>query len=444
MSGSSQVRWQLIGWLFLLSAISYLDRVNMSVAGSTLAHDYGLSRQQLSWILGAFTAGYALCQAPAGRVADVLGPRRTLALAAVWWAVFSSLSAAVPVGSLALGLFLAIRFTLGVGEATMYPASNRVVARWIPVRERGVATGIIFTGVGIGTAVAAPLVTKVMLRYGWRASFPVCGVLGLLVGAAWFVVARDTPDESARVSPTERALIRDGVSASVATAPLPWRDILLNRDVALLTLAYFCYGYSAYIFFNWFFTYLSTLRHLDLHATARYAMLPGLGMALGSSCGGWINDRLTQRFGPRVGRCLFASAAVTVAAVFIAIGPTIVDARLAAVILAGGAGTLYLAQSSFWSASADIAGPSAGAVSGVMNMGAQIGGFTTTILTPWIGDHFGWSASFFTAAGLCLVAAVAWAAVRPDREIRSVATAVLRGGEGYAAVDSASIAAIRD
>ena len=444
MSGTSNMRWQLIGWLFLLSAISYLDRVNLSIAGGTLAHDYGLSRQQLSWILGAFTAGYALCQAPAGRVADRLGARRTLAIAAVWWAVFSSLSAAVPVGPLALGLFLGIRFTLGVGEATMYPASNRVVARWIPIRERGLATGVIFTGVGIGTALAAPLVTTVMLRYGWRALFPVCGVLGLLVGAAWFLIARDTPDQSARVSAVERALIRDGVSARVTAPPLAWRDILLNRDVALLTIAYFCYGYSAYIFFNWFFTYLSTLRHLDLHATARYAMLPGLGMALGSSCGGWINDRLTKRYGPRVGRCFFASAAVTLAALFIAIGPTIDDARLGAVILAGGAATLYLAQSSFWSASADIAGPSAGAVSGVMNMGAQVGGFVTTIATPWIGDHFGWSASFFTAAGLCVVAAVAWAAVRPDREIRSFASAAPRGGEAYLPVDSASIAAIRD
>ncbi len=318
MSGSSNMRWQLIGWLFLLSAISYLDRVNLSIAGGTLAHDYGLSRQQLSWILGAFTAGYALCQAPAGRVADVLGPRRTLAIAAVWWAVFSSLSAAVPVGPLALGLFLGIRFSLGVGEATMYPASNRVVARWIPVRERGIATGLIFTGVGIGTALAAPLVTTVMLRYGWRASFPVCGVLGLFVGAAWFLIARDTPEQSARVSAAERVLIREGISPRVTAPPLAWRDILLNRDVALLTIAYFCYGYSAYIFFNWFFTYLSTLRHLELHATARYAMLPGLGMALGSCCGGWINDRLTKRYGPRVGRCFFASAAVTLAAVFIA------------------------------------------------------------------------------------------------------------------------------
>lgn len=424
MIGSSRVRWQLIGWLFVLSTIAYLDRVNMSVAGALLARDYGFDKVQLGLILSAFVLGYALWQAPAGRVADLLGPRRTLALGALWWAVFSSLSAALPVGPLAFAAFLAVRFALGAGEAVMYPASNRVVAVWMPIRERGLATGVIFTGVGIGTAIASPLVTRVMLQYGWRASFPACGVLGLVVGGIWFLVARDTPDASDRVSPEERALIRRGIPASVAAAPLSWTRIVRDRNVLLLTLSYFCYGYAAYIFFTWFYIYLSEARHLDLRTTARYAMLPGLGMAVGSSLGGVINDRLTTRFGRRVGRCGLACVAIALAAAFLAVGPTIASARVASVVLAGGVGALYLAQSSFWSVSADIAGPSAGAVSGVMNMGAQFGGVVTASLTPWIGVHHGWPASFFTAAALCVVGAAAWTAVCPDREILSDASVV--------------------
>jgi ACS family glucarate transporter-like MFS transporter len=341
-----------------------------------------------------------------------------LAFAALWWALFSTLSAAVPTVPFALALFLVVRFALGAGEAVMYPASNRIVAVWIPIRERGLATGLIFTGVGIGTALASPLVSAVMLRYGWRASFPVCGALGLLVGGAWYVSARDSPDQSDRVSPEEHAHIRAGIPPGTTAPPLAWWDILSDRNVGLLTLSYFCYGYAAYIFFTWFYNYLSTTRDLDLHASARYAMLPGLGMALGSGCGGWLNDRLTKRFGRRAGRCGVASAAIMLAAAFIALGPTVASPRLAAIILAGGAGTLYLAQSSFWSVSADIAGPSAGAVSGVMNMGAQFGGVITASLTPLIGEHFGWSVSFFTAAALCVVGALAWLGVRPDQEIR--------------------------
>ena len=162
--------------------------------GRFLGRDYGFTHQRFGWILSAFTFGYMLCQAPAGRIADLLGPRRTLAFGAVWWAMLTSLSAAVPGGPLAFVLFLIVRFALGAGEAVMYPASNRVVAVWIPVPERGLATGLIFTGVGIGTAVAAPLVTAVMLRFGWRASFPVCGALGLAVGgilvSAWHAIVR--------------------------------------------------------------------------------------------------------------------------------------------------------------------------------------------------------------------------------------------------------------
>ncbi len=419
MTSRGAVRWQLVGWLFLLSTVAYLDRVNMSVAADFLGRDYGFTHQRFGWILSAFTFGYMLCQAPAGRIADLLGPRRTLAFGAVWWAMLTSLSAAVPGGPLAFVLFLIVRFALGAGEAVMYPASNRVVAVWIPVPERGLATGLIFTGVGIGTAVAAPLVTAVMLRFGWRASFPVCGALGLAVGGIWYLVARDSPAAHGTITPAERQLIRDGVPPSVAAPPLAWQDILLDRNVALLTLSYFCYGYAAYIFFSWFYVYLSDARHLDLRAAARYAMLPGLGMALGSASGGWLNDRLTKRFGRRVGRCGVASTAIMLAAVFIAVGPTVTSARLASVILAGGVAALYLAQSSFWSVSADIAGPSAGAVSGVMNMGAQFGGVVTAPLTPWIGDHYGWSASFFAAAALCVVGAVAWIGVRPQREILS-------------------------
>jgi ACS family glucarate transporter-like MFS transporter len=110
----------------------------------------------------------------------------------------------------------------------------------------------------------------------------------------------------------------------------------------------------AYIFFTWFFIYLSTVRHLDLKSSALYGMLPFIAMATCSPLGGWISDGLTKRYGKRIGRCGFASATIGLAAVFIAISTKAVDARLATVVLAGGAGALYLATSVFWSVSADL------------------------------------------------------------------------------------------
>ena len=416
MTGLSR-RWRLIVWLFLLSTVAYLDRVNLSAAGSQLQADYGLTSVQLGLLFSAFVLGYALFQAPAGRAADIVGSRRALTGAVVWWAVFSALPAMIPRVSFALALLVAARFALGAGEAVMYPASNRIVAAWIPVRERGLATGLIFTGVGMGTAFAPLFVTPIIIKFGWRASFPACGVIGLIVGACWYLAARDTPTEDSRLSARELAVIRAGIPSRESATLLQWSAIAFDRNVQLLTISYFCYGYSAYIFFTWFYIYLNKTRGLDLRTSALYTALPGLGMAIGSFVGGLLNDHLTRQYGRWLGRCGVASLAIFIAAVLIALGPTVSSARLAAIVLACGAGTLYFAQSSFWSVSADIAGPSAGAVSGVMNMGANLGGFVTALSTPWIGERFGWSTALFVAASLCVVGAIAWTRVRPDREI---------------------------
>jgi ACS family glucarate transporter-like MFS transporter len=127
---TSRIRWLLIFWLFVLSAVAYLDRVNISIAGTLLASEFHLSKIQLGWIFSAFLAGYALFQTPGGRLADKLGARRILALAVLWWGLFSALTVVVPSGfHSALLAFMSLRFTLGAGEAVMYPASNQFVAR---------------------------------------------------------------------------------------------------------------------------------------------------------------------------------------------------------------------------------------------------------------------------------------------------------------------------
>ena len=137
-----RTRWVLIAWLFVLSAIGYLNRVNISVSGEYISQEFHLSQIQLGWVFSIFTLGYALFQAPTGRLADRFGPRRVLALATIWWAVFLGLTAVAPSGIAAsLAILLALRFGLGMGVASIYPSSNRVVASWIPSAERGVANG---------------------------------------------------------------------------------------------------------------------------------------------------------------------------------------------------------------------------------------------------------------------------------------------------------------
>src|SRR5262249_35221518 len=121
------VRWLLIGWMFAISAIAYLDRVNISIAGPSIEKEFSLQHKQLGWVFSAFVIGYALFQAPCGRLADRFGPRKIVTFATIWWAVFTALTALVPSGMTgALATLLIVRFLLGVGESVVYPASNRL------------------------------------------------------------------------------------------------------------------------------------------------------------------------------------------------------------------------------------------------------------------------------------------------------------------------------
>jgi ACS family glucarate transporter-like MFS transporter len=416
-----RTRWILIAWLFVLSALGYLNRVNMSVAGSSIIKEFHLSQIQLGWVFSAFTLGYALFQAPTGRLADRFGPRRVLALATIWWAVFMGLTALAPAGIAgALIVLLALRFALGMGVAAIYPSSNQVVARWIPSAERGVANGWIFAGVGAGAGVAPPLITYLLLHGGWRWSFWVCAAIGLAAGLVWYLVARDRPEQHAWMTPREAEHIRSGLPlhpAGASTKALPWGTILGSKEVLLVSLSYFAFCYAANIFFTWFFIYLSTVRHLDLKSSAFFGMLPFLAMAICSPLGGGISDYLTKHFGKRTGRCGIAVVCIGLSALFIALGTLVADARLASIVLACGAGALYLSQSSFWSVTADIAGPSAGTVSGVMNMIGQFGGVVAPSLTPLLAAQFGWSAAFLVAAGLGVVGSLAWLLVNPERTL---------------------------
>lgn len=418
----NRVRWMLIAWMLVISAVSYLDRVNISIAGPSIEREFHLDHIRLGWVFSAWVLGYALFQAPSGRLADRFGPRKVLTLGTLWWAAFTVFTALTP-ATIANSLFilLIVRFSLGVGESIVYPASNRLVAAWIPSQERGLANGLIFAGVGTGAALTPPLIAYIIMHYGWRASFWICAVIGLIIGGLWYAMARDNPQQHPWVSTKESSHISAGLPQTVKNAEsiqsLPWRTILSSKNVLAITASYFCFGYVVYIFFTWLFTYLSTVRGLNLKSSAQYAMLPFAAMAVCSSLGGWVSDRLTQRYGKRIGRCISASVCTVLAAIFVGIGTHVKDAGLASIVLAGGAGAIYLSQSAFWSVSCDIGGLSAGSVSGVMNMGCQLGGALTASLTPWIAQHFGWEMSFMIASGVCFLGALAWLLVDPDQQL---------------------------
>jgi ACS family glucarate transporter-like MFS transporter len=423
----TRIRYFLAFWLFVLSGVAFLDRTNISIAGLEISREYGLGNQRLGWIFSSFLIGYAGFQLPAGWLAARFGPRKVLTLGVIWWGVATALTALLPTGiAHAVVLLIAIRFALGAGEAVIYPAANQFVARWVPLEERGFINGLIFAGVGAGSGLTPPLLTWFITNQGWRAAFWFSAVVGLIAGAIWWYASRDTPEEHPAVSPAELRHIRDGLTytatpvasqSSDQSSGIRWSAIFHRRDLPALMVGYFSFGYIAWIFFSWFFLYMAQIRGFDLKSSALYTMLPFLSMTICCLVGGALSDRLTRSFGLRVGRCGLAAVALVITAIFLVLGSQVHSPQLAGVILAGGAGALYLSQSSFWSVSVDIAGRSSGVFSSMVNMGGQIGGAITASLTPWIAQRFGWTTSFAVAAALAVVGSVCWLIVHPERPL---------------------------
>jgi len=422
MTGKLPIRAVLVFWIFLLSAIAFLDRTNVSIAGPQISAEYGMGNVRLGWMISAFLIGYAISQVLAGWLAVRLGARRSLTLGVLWWGVFTLATALVPVHMRgAFWLLIAVRCALGVGEAIIYPASNQFVARWIPTRERGTVNGVIFAGVGAGAGLTPPLLVAIIATYGWRAAFWFSAGAGVLAGIIWYLIARDTPEEHPLVSDTELSIIRGGIpNATVQHAAkprVPWSAMLRSRTLFLLTFTYFSFGYVAWIFLGWFYMYMAQARGMNLKTSAFYTMFPFIAMTVFCLGGGMLSDWITARRGLRAGRCGIGFVSLLLTAALLVLGSRVASASVAAMILAAGAGVLYLCQSSYWSVSADIAGASAGVVSAVMNMGAQIGGAVTASLTPWIAQRFGWTTSFLVAAILAVTGAIAWLMVDPEAKL---------------------------
>ena len=246
-------------------------------------------------------------------------------------------------------------------------------------------------------------------------------------GLVWDLAARNTPEEHKWVGDAERKfIVSQRRVAKVAVKEddaqygkhkIPWLQIFSSKAVLAITLSYFAYGYVAWMFYTWFYTYMVQARRLDLKTSALYTMLPFLAMTAGCLLGGVFSDSIAKRYGLRQGRCTLSAVSLAITAVLLIMGSRIESAMAAAFMLAFGVGVLFIAQSIYWAVAADISGEYVGVVSGIMNMGAQVGGVCTAALTPVIEAHFGWNASFSTAAAIAALGALAWLVIDPKRDV---------------------------
>ena len=180
----SRIRWLILALLFLISVVTYIDRVNISVTARQMMPAYGMTDQQMGWVFSAFVVGYALFQIPGGWLADRWGVRVVLTVALLWWSICTAFTAMVAASSLVslvgiVGALMLVRFCLGMGEAVALPAFNRAVTNWFPADARGFGIGIAIGGIGLGSAMTPPIAAWVMVNWGWPTVFYLASLLGI-------------------------------------------------------------------------------------------------------------------------------------------------------------------------------------------------------------------------------------------------------------------------
>ena len=195
----THTRWNILALLTLISVITYVDRVNISVAARQMMPAMGLTQLQMGYVFSAFVLGYALFQIPGGWLGDRWGSRLVLTLAVVWWSFFTActaLAGTLPTAQWLgiLGSLLLVRFLIGVGEAAALPNFNRSVANWFPLKERGLGMGVSIGGIGLGSAVTPPIVAWMMVNYGWQSAFYAAALAGFAIALLWGWYARDRPE----------------------------------------------------------------------------------------------------------------------------------------------------------------------------------------------------------------------------------------------------------
>jgi ACS family glucarate transporter-like MFS transporter len=402
----------VLGFMLLLAAVAYLDRVCIAIAAPSMKVDLGLNDAQMGYVFSAFTFAYALMEVPSGWLADRFGPRLMLTRIVLWW----SLMTAATGWAAGFASLLVIRTLFGTGEAGCFPSMSRAFARWLPAREHGRAFGLAVMMGAFGGAITQPLVVWMLQRMHWRHTFPIFGLVGVAWALVWFWWFRDDPHNHRSVNEAELRLI--GTLPPSPHERVPWRELSANRSVWALCLMYFGVIYGWYFFLTWMPTYLMRARGFDLKHAGWLSALPLVGIGTGVFCGGLVSDVLVRRWGLKIGRRTPGVIGLPLAAMAIVAGVRTPNPVAAACLLALAALLAALAVAPGWAACLEIGGIHAGVVSGAMNMFGNLGGAVSPLVVgEWLQERGAWDMPLWTVAGCYLLAMVCWLAVDPTERL---------------------------
>ena len=384
-------------WLLaLVGLVGFALRTNISIAQEYMAPELGLSMTQMGVISAwGFQLAYTLFQVPGGFLGDRFGARVVLGVAVLGWALASLASAGVAgTGATAFAALFAARVLLGASQAATFPVSAMAAVQYVPAEARTGASAIYLAASALGAAVAPLTLAPLMARAGWRAVFVASAGVGFLAAALWF------------------ALAPRGVPAGQGSAGRPLREqlreagrLLRHPPLLLLSGSYLLHSAVFFVFVFWFFRYLIEGRGISLLQGGFWGSVPYLLGTVAAPLAGRYVDRLARRIPAARARRQVAMTLQVVAAALVALGAALDLAPLAILALSASVACLLSCEAPFWTSATALAGDSAGAAGGVLNLMGNLGGVVSIWLVPVMKDAWGWVAMLLFWAGCAVVAA---------------------------------------
>lgn len=424
MTRPTNVRWRVFLFLASASFVAYVLRGSISFATPAMIADLELSEIEFGWVVSAFLWSYTACQFPGGVFADKIGPRKALMLIAVFSSIGLLLTAIVPgpavvSAGMVLGLLMAVRFLNGIVHGPIFPVINLSVCRWFPVGGWAFPTGLTSTGLTLGYAAAAPIVTGMMLSLGWRVTMMLLTPLGLILGALWWWYSRDNPADHPATNDEEVQLIMANRPPMVTSKlnPPGWVRILKDRNMILLTLSYAFSNFIFYSVFTWFPYYLITVLNIDPTDSGYATASQWMAAAAGAALGGWLCDRWCKKMGLRWGGRWPIVIGQVGCVVFLVIGAYHSDPTVAVIMFALCFFFQQITEGAYWSSSIAIGNQFAGAAGGVINTGANAMGALNALLVPWFASLYGWSFAIASAGIFVVIAMLLMLFVRADEPV---------------------------
>jgi MFS transporter, ACS family, D-galactonate transporter len=385
-------RWR-IAWLLGIGVlVNYFDRVNLSVSHDALVATFGISDVIFGFLSSAYNLTYAILQLPIGIILDKLGVRRVGRIGTFLWSCATFGAAATP----SLGGLFGARLLLGIGEAPTFPANAKAIGAWFPPQERSFATSLFDSAAKFASVPGVPLLGFVLLKFGWRWSFALTGLLSVLYFIFFWRVYRD-PEEDAGLTEAERAWIEDGQGEAAAALPDGHQSSLLTHMLELLKLlgrrkvigvaiGFGAYNYVFYLLLTWLPTYLASALHIDLLHSFLYTSVPWIIATFTDLFfGGWLIDFLIQRGydANRVRRIVLITGTAFGLGIFGAAHAHGAVHALAWISVS--IGGLSAAAPILWSSpSLIVSRDNVGKVGGIINFSAQVSGIAAPIITGYV------------------------------------------------------------